>query len=364
MNVYLQRIKACKKRLHEKHLNGCLVLPGPNFQYFTSYTVESFERFMGLFIPLDGEPSLLLPELEADRGRRLSAIQRITSYKDAENIQQVLSSVLSRLNLQSGILGVEGQTPFSTIQLLTKTSAKIQLENVDPILQQLRLTKSEQELEKLRQSSQILEEAISYVLNTSKTGMTEKEVARVVTHRIEDQKGDVPFCLIQSGRNSAIPHHSYGERRIQRNDVLLLDIGCKYEGYVTDISRTVVIGTPSEKMKEVHKIVVEAQKRAIEAVKPDVKAEEIDRKARGYIEEKGYGEQFIHRTGHGLGLEVHEAPFILKGNSQTLEPGMVFTVEPGIYLSGEFGVRVEDNIVVTDEGYENLTSLDKELREV
>lgn len=362
MDVYHQRLAEFKKKLQEKHLDGALIVPGPNFRYFTSYTVESFERFMGLFIPAAGDPLLLLPQLEEERGRNQSIFKRITSYKDADDMREVISSTCSKVNLKTGQLGVEGQLPFATVKLLQRATTDLQLENIDPILRKLRLTKDEQEIEKLRRSSKILEKALTTVFEDIRPGMTELEIARSVTHIIEDQGADVAFRLVQSGSNSAVPHHTYGDRKVKENELVLLDIGCKYKGYVTDITRPIVVGEESERMREIYRTVLEAQKKAISSVKPRVEAREIDEKARTYIRKDGYGERFIHRTGHGLGLEVHEPPYIKEGNTQQLEPGMVFTIEPGIYLSGKFGIRIEDDIVVTQDGFENLTSLGKELR--
>ncbi|NIQ05464.1 MAG: aminopeptidase P family protein [Candidatus Korarchaeota archaeon] len=363
MNVYSKRIGKCKAKLKKEHFDGAIIIPGPNFQYLTSYTVESFERFMGLFLPVNEAPLLLLPKLEEERGRTRSVVDRITAYDDSDDLKDVLSFTFSELDLQGGKIGVEGQMPFSTCQLLENAS-NIEVGNIDFILQSLRLTKSTTEIERIKRSSRILERGISAGFEAITKGITEKEVARVIKHTIEDQGGEVPFLSVQFGPNSAIPHHTYGEREVKKGDVVLIDMGCRYKGYFSDITRVGVVGKINEKIKKIHDVVSKAQERAIERVKPKVEAQEIDSKAREYIKQNGFEDRFIHRTGHGLGLEVHEPPYIKQGNSRRLKPGMVFTVEPGVYLPGDFGIRLENDIVVTSEGFENLTTIGKEIRNI
>jgi Xaa-Pro aminopeptidase len=170
--------------------------------------------------------------------------------------------------------------------------------------------------------------------------------------------------LVASGPNSALPHYRAGQRRIQAGDVVVLDFGCRVHGYCSDITRTVACEKPSREIEAVYEIVKDAQERAAQAVKPGVAAEEIDRAARAYITRVGYGEHFIHRTGHGIGLEVHEAPYINEGNHLQLEEGMTFSVEPGIYLPGRFGIRLEDIVVVTESGARRLNNCTHDLQVV
>jgi len=165
---------------------------------------------------------------------------------------------------------------------------------------------------------------------------------------------------VLSGPKSALPHGVSGKRKIKKGDIVLFDMYCIYQGYYADITRQVVVGSPTEEQKRIYEIVLEAQKEAIEAVRPGITAEDIDKVARNKIVEAGYGSQFTHRTGHGIGLEGHEEPYIMQGNKMLLKPGMTFTIEPGIYLVNKFGIRIEDTVVVTENGVEDITKFEKE----
>jgi Xaa-Pro dipeptidase len=217
-------------------------------------------------------------------------------------------------------------------------------------------------LKRMEKAASIVAEGIKAGIDFIKPGVSELAISFQIEKNIKENGGEsVPFCSVLSGSNSALPHGKTSKRKVRRKDIVLMDVGGVYEGYHADITRTVFVGKATKMQTKVYEIVAKAQEAAIETVKANVKAEEVDRAARRIIEDAGYGEHFIHRTGHGLGLDVHEEPYIVPGNKTVLRPGMTFTIEPGIYLAGKFGVRVEDDIAVSTSEVRLLSSLSREL---
>jgi Xaa-Pro aminopeptidase len=234
------------------------------------------------------------------------------------------------------------------------------------VLTPLRMRKAAEEMETLKEAAAIVDEVFTNLLQGSLQGHSELEIAGTIEQEMRRLGGEgVAFeTLVASGPNGALPHHRAGQRRVQEGDLVILDFGCRLRGYHSDITRTVVCGRATGEVRRVYEIVQRAQERAVRAVGPGTPAEEVDRAARSEIESAGYGEHCIHRTGHGIGLEIHEPPNIVEGNRLPLDVGMTFSVEPGIYLSGQFGVRIEDIVVVTPEGAERLNQSTRELQEV
>jgi D-alanyl-D-alanine dipeptidase len=230
------------------------------------------------------------------------------------------------------------------------------------VLSRLRSRKEEGEVQLLDRAARSADETFHLVTREGIEGKTEAQVARALREALVETGHDTAlFWIVGSGPNGASPHHDSGSREIRAGDTVVLDFGGRAAGYCSDVSRTVSVGESSEEAKEVHEIVRHAQQAAFEAVRPGVPAEEIDRVARDVITEAGYGPAFIHRTGHGIGLEEHEDPYLVEGNLELLEPGMAFSIEPGIYLEGRFGVRIEDIVVVTADGAERLNHAPRDL---
>jgi Xaa-Pro aminopeptidase len=233
------------------------------------------------------------------------------------------------------------------------------------VLGPMRSVKDDQELGLLRRAARAADESFRRIVQTRLEGKTERDVA--------DQLGELlvqmghekaAFTIVGGGPNAASPHHEPGGRTIQGGDAVVMDFGGRVGGYCSDITRTVVIRQPPREFDHVYEVVMEAQDRAFRAVKPGVPAEEIDRAAREVIEQAGFGDLFVHRTGHGIGLEVHEDPYLVAGNREPLRPGMCFSIEPGIYLPGRFGVRIEDIVTVTEEGAQRLNHAQRDLQVV
>jgi Xaa-Pro dipeptidase len=235
------------------------------------------------------------------------------------------------------------------------------------VLSSLRLKKDKGEIEAMRRAVQVAQLALEATIPLIKIGMPEKELAAELTTQLlrHGSEPEMPFSpIISSGPNSANPHASLTERKLRAGDLLVIDYGATVDGYISDITRTFAVGEVDSEFEKIHKIVQEANAAGRAAGKPGVPCAEVDKAARSVIEKAGYGEFFTHRTGHGIGMEAHEDPYMRNDNMQLLEPGMTYTVEPGIYLPGRNGVRVEDNVVVTETGSESLSDLPREMRVV
>jgi Xaa-Pro aminopeptidase len=233
---------------------------------------------------------------------------------------------------------------------------------VEALIAPLRARKSAEEIEALARAAAQADRAMGAAVDACRPGVSETQVAWAAEEAFRlDGAEEVCFTLAASGPNGAYPHHHSGPRQLQEGDAVVLDIGASLDGYKSDITRMVFLGKPPAEFLKAYDAVLEANTRGRAAVKPGVVAQEVDRATRGTLETLGYGEYFIHRTGHGLGLEIHEPPYILAGNQQPLETGMVFSVEPGVYFPGQFGIRIEDIVVVTESGQRTFTGFDRQL---
>jgi Xaa-Pro aminopeptidase len=249
------------------------------------------------------------------------------------------------------------------LRQIEKDTPGSSFEEADPLLAQLRMVKDTEEIATMREAIRISEEALQATLDQVRPGQTEMEVQNLLhielLHMGAHGMGFDP--LILSGPRAALPHATAADRTLQPGDCLIIDFGGKIGSYTADITRTVTIGTDNPEWKEIYEVVKEANAAARHIVRPDIKAEDVDRAARGVIEKAGYGEYFTHRTGHGLGLDVHEPPYIVAGDKTPLQPGMTFTIEPGIYIPGKYGVRIEDDVLITKDGCESLSTFSRNL---
>jgi Xaa-Pro aminopeptidase len=329
-------------------------------KYFTGLSVLAIERFAGVVVPIDTEPALVVPELEEEKVKSLSPFNNIMKYSDAESPEGVVKSVLKELHLTRGKLGIEDFLPYKFSKMLNRAAPRAELEEASSIFMELRIVKTPDELDLMRKAGEIIAKGIDAGVDASRVGATELEVGFEIERGIKQSGGEsVPFCIVLRGGNAALPHGSSSKAEIRKADAIIMDVGATYDGYFADLAKTIFVGSASAKQHEVYDAVLRAQKKAIDSVKPGVRASEIDKAARDVIKEAGYGERFIHRTGHGLGLEVHEEPNITATSTTVLRPGMTFTVEPGIYLPQEFGVRIEDNVAVTDKGRATIAACEK-----
>lgn len=361
------RIQRLVDRMRATGVDAVALVPGPNMAYLTGLRGHLSERPTIAFFPLTGQPALLVPGFEAANAERAPRpiAWRFFTYTDEEGPDGACARACASLGLAGRRLAVERLTMrVLELEMVQRDAPGVEIVPAEPMLADMRMAKDAAELDRMRRAVAIAEEALARTLPEIRPGMTEQEVAAaLMAHLLKGGTGGMPFePLVQGGPNSASPHASTGSRPLETGDILLIDFGAAVGGYYSDITRTFAIGDLDPELVKVHEIVQAANAAGRAAARPGVACQDVDRAARRVIEEAGYGPYFIHRTGHGLGLEVHEPPYIVAGNQRRLEVGMTFTVEPGIYLPDRGGVRVEDNVAVTEAGCETLTSFERRLQ--
>ncbi len=354
------------EQLKATKLDALILNPSPSLDYLTGLHFHLSERpVVAIFTP-ENPVTIILPELEAAKLTELPyEVQSYTYGENPAHWAQIFKNALAHLGLETGKIGVEPRgLRFLELQLLQEATPAAQFDSGDQLVASLRMYKDQTELEYMQQAVDIAQQALQATMPKIKIGMTEKQIATELTMQLF-QHGSNPklpfFPIVSGGPNSANPHAAPSDRPIANGDLLVIDYGANVNGYLSDITRTFAIGTIDPAYHHIAEVVLEANIAGRAAVQPGVAARQVDKAARDVIEAAGYGKYFIHRTGHGLGLEGHEYPYIREDNDFVLEPGVTFTVEPGIYLTGRNGVRIEDNVVVSSDGIKCLTSLPREL---
>ncbi len=337
-----------------------------NMRYLTGFVDEQGERQLLLLIPAEGEAVLVVPELYADQVKLHNPPATIYTWSDGDDPTEIVAQVADTLHGQEGRVLVDDTLWAMFLLPIERMFSERDFDLVSEIVMPLRMCKTEEEVAAMRRAGEIADAAFEDAVAEPVTGCTELQVAGRLEASMLDHGADgIAFeTLVASGPNSALPHHRAGGRRIGTGDIVILDYGCRVEGYCSDISRTVVCGEPTEEMERVHDAVQRAHWAARERVGIGTHAEEVDAAARDVLTAAGYGDQFVHRTGHGIGLDVHEPPYIVRGNTEVLKEGMSFSIEPGAYLTGSFGVRIEDVVVVETSGAVPMTVAPQELRRV
>ena len=351
------RIAKAQARMRETGVDLMVLSLGPNLKYLTGFSDEPGERLLMLLVPREGEPTFLVPELYADQVRQTSWIQTLRVWRDGDEPQALLGKAIAPLGGARGEVAVDDSMWATFLLGLEKVLPKATFSGASRILAPLRMKKSAAELRAMEEAGAIADQAFEELLGRKISGSSELELARALQDSMLAHGADaVAFeTLVASGPNSALPHYRASQRRIQAGDVVILDYGCRVHGYLSDVSRTVVCQRAPAGLEEIHRLVDEAQAQAVRTARPGAAAQDIDRSARSVIARAGHGERFLHRTGHGIGLDVHEPPYIVEGNEDVLEVGMTFSVEPGIYFPGRWGMRIEDVVVVEEGGARPLT---------
>lgn len=363
---FIQRQTRLSNALANSKFSALALNPGPSLIYLTGLHFHLMERpVVAIFSP-GHPPTLIIPELEAAKVSGLPYPLNVFTYgEDPEKWHVIFSQAAEMTGISGNTVGIEPtRLRLLEFRLLKTAAGNARFQSAESVLSELRIRKDESEIAALRQAAVIAQKALQATLPSVKPGLTERQIAAMLTIQLYQQGSDPEFSftpIVSSGPNSANPHAVPSDRQLQGGDLLVIDWGAMSQGYTSDITRTFAIGEVDEELTKIAQIVERSNAAARRVVRPGIKAEEIDLAARRVIEEAGYGAYFIHRTGHGLGMEGHETPYIRAGNQLILEPGMVFTIEPGIYLPGRGGVRIEDDIVVTGDGGESLTSLPREL---
>ncbi|MDV3292880.1 MAG: Xaa-Pro peptidase family protein [Nitrososphaerales archaeon] len=339
-------------------LRGVIIVPGPNLRYLTGVESLLMERPFMLLVPADGTPTLIAPRLEAGPYRNSPLDLRVHDWTDSQGPASAIGRAVKDLGV-GGKWGVEGRVPFLFLHRLLKR-ADPHLEDAEPILQGVREVKDEAEVRTMKKAARILSDSFRRFPALIRQGISESELARKVSDTIYAQGGTkVDDVLVQSGPHAADPHSLPTSRKIARGESIVIDIGATFEGYYADITRTFCLGQ-SREVERVYDEVRAAEEKAISAAGVGVAVGKVDAAARRHLEKAGLGNYFIHRTGHGLGLEVHEAPYIVQGGREVLGKNMFFTVEPGAYIPGKLGVRIEDNVMIEAKRASEITDPPKE----
>ena len=367
-DIHAQRRGRASDRLREVDADGLICVPGRNLQYLTGVTVEPDERHFFLVVPAADLPRdesvLFVPALYETQLRSETTVADVRTWTDGDDPRAGVRDLLAECGLRDGRLLVDDTMWATFTQDLRAAAPDAAWGLASEALAPLRVRKDESELAAMRAAAAAADATVDDLrdLGADAVGMTEAELADWIVDRMEAHggRGAAFDPIVGSGPNGAKPHHGHGDREIEAGDPVVCDFGTRVDGYPSDQTRTLVFGgDPPAAYAGLHEVVREAQAAAVDAVEPGVPAEAVDRVARAVIEDAGYGDAFVHRTGHGVGLDVHEEPYVVAGNDRPLEPGMVFSVEPGIYLDGRFGCRIEDLVVVTDDGCERLNETDR-----
>jgi Xaa-Pro dipeptidase len=324
--------------------------------------ITPHERLIALVVPRGGEGILVVPALEAASARENPAGLAVLAWEDSEGPFNVVRDALRRSRVRRLAIEKDSVT-VRVFEALQDALPGDPFADVTPIVTELRMRKSQAELALLERAAAILDECLTQVPALLRPGRSEAEIAFALDGLVRTNGAEgTPFdTIVLSGPNAALPHGRPGERELRAGDLVIVDVGAVHAGYCADVTRTFTIGEPDEQAQEIYGIVRAAQEAAREAVRPGGRCHDVDAAARSIIETAGFGQSFIHRTGHGVGLEVHEPPSLVAGEERVLEPGMVVTVEPGIYLPGVGGVRIEDDVAVGSDGPDVLTTASRAL---
>lgn len=354
-----ERLSAVQARMEQAGIDLLAVGPTANMRYLLGFAPHADERLCLLLVGRQAV-RMVVPALNAEEVAAHSAVA-LVGWADADGPQAALRQALADLP-PAHALAVDGALRADALLQLQAQVAAESTTTADGLLAPLRMAKSSGEVEALARAARQADRAMQAAVQACRPGASEMEVAWAAEVAFRQQGAEeVCFTLVASGPHGAYPHHHSGERRLQAGDAVIIDIGASLGGFKSDITRMVFLGRPSQEFLQAHAAVAEAKRRAIAAVRPGVTAGEVDHAARSTLEAAGYGACFVHRTGHGLGLEVHEPPWIMAGDATVLQEGMAFSIEPGVYLPGRFGVRIEDIVVVTPAGARNLTGFDQTL---
>jgi Xaa-Pro dipeptidase len=361
-----QRFQNLLELMRQQNLDAVAINPGPTFTYLTGMRMHLMERPTVLLITGAGLAGLVLPQLELPKLAGAAIAMDAHPYADnPATWQDAFTAAFKRLGIHRGRVGVEAQRMrFLELGFLQSAASGCEFVDGSAVLEALRLRKEPRELELMQEAAYIAQKALLATLKTVRPGQTEKQIAAELVIALYRAGSDVelPFQpIVSSGENSANPHAVPGERQLREGDLLLFDWGASVDGYCSDITRTFSVGELQPELAHIGAVVRDANAAARAAARSGIPASAVDQAARGLIADAGYGEYFTHRTGHGLGMEAHEAPYIREDNGMTLEPGMVFTIEPGIYLPGRGGVRIEDDVVVGQKEAPSLTDLPREV---
>ena len=360
--VYAHRLAAAATAAADAGLAGLVITPGYDLRYLIGSRAQTFERLTALVLPATGRPTVVVPRLELAALRESAVTDlgiAVRDWVDGDDPYRLVGDALGALPAAVAV------TDSMTALHLLPLTAALQTTPVlaTEVLRELRMIKDPSEIDALRKAGAAIDRVHARVPEFLAPGRTEAEVsADIAAAIVAEGHSEVAFIIVGSGPHGADPHHECSDRVLQAGDIVVIDIGGTVEpGYNSDSTRTYSLGEPDPQVAQQYSILQQAQRAAVECIRPGVTAQQVDAAARDILTEAGLGEYFVHRTGHGIGLSVHEEPYIVAGNDVTLAAGMAFSVEPGIYFPGRWGARIEDIVVVTEDGAESLNNRPHEL---
>lgn len=369
-----QRISNLVERARAQGLEAVVVMPGPNLVYLTGLEMHLSERPAMLFFPVGGESFAFCPAFEAERVASGARVGKVFTWAEAEGPLPVLKRALAVTGLGHGILGIEyrymrvlerellAESVRNLPSVMGRPGTQLRYEDAGIILADLRMRKDVEELALMERAAALADAGVKAAHEFIRPGVTEQQVGAYMEHEMQKLGAKAPFHIsVASGPRTAIPHADSTGRVLQEGELCWVDFVCNYKGYTGDITRTFPVGKVSGQLVEIFQVCLEAQALARTEVRPGMAGAQVDAIARDYIAAKGYGQYFTHRTGHGLGLEGHEEPYIVGSNHHPLEIGTTFTIEPGIYVPGLGGVRIEDDVVLEQGGARSLTQYPRDL---
>src|ERR1041385_8621547 len=348
----MMRIEKAKELMTVENIDALFLEGGTTLNYFTGINWGRSERLFAMILPKNGEPQYIAPKFEESRAQEQVKSAKLLTWEEHDSPYVLVSQILKEMGIVSGTLGIEESTREFVVEGITKEIPTLHLVSGTPVTAGCRSVKSAHELELMQIANDITAEVFTSSLSSLKEGMTEREFGSIIS-KLFSEFGVGGGALVLFGEASAYPHGLVKEHTLQENQIVLIDGGCTVGGYNSDVTRTTVFGKPSEKMNATWSIVRKAQDAGLAAAKPGVPAEAIDAAARQVVVDAGYGpdyKYFTHRLGHGIGMEGHEWYYLVRGNKRAVQQGNTFSNEPGIYIIGEFGIRLEDEMLITEDG--------------
>lgn len=360
--VYADRLLRATAEAAARSIGALIVTPSADYEYLLGYRPPAMERLTCLILPVEGVPALVVPRLEEPLARHaIGALADGIEIVPWEETADPFRLIKGRLGGALRV-GLQDQMWSRFVLQLRALLDPAELVDASPAIGAVRRIKQSEEVDRLRAAASAADEAMLAITAERLSGRSEEEVSRRINELLLAAGHDTAeFAIVGSGPNSASPHHEPGERIIEAGDAIVLDIGGVLDAYCSDTTRTAFVGEPPPDFAAMYEVLRMAQAAACEAVAPGVTAREVDRAARRIIDEAGYGDAFMHRTGHGIGLETHEEPYIVESNAEPLVVGHAFSIEPGIYIADQWGARIEDIVVCTDAGGERLNTNSTEL---
>jgi Xaa-Pro dipeptidase len=344
-DVFRDRQARLRASAKSRGLDALFVTPSTNLAWTANLAIGRSERLTALILSTEGPAILVTPRFEAENHRLDAVVDDIVTWNEDEDPMPLVVRALDKAKAKT--LGIEGSTAYHTATKLLETANGVAAQDATALFDALRMIKSPEEQAFIRDAARRTSLAIAAVHRGLARGISESETAALLErefHKLGVRGGG----LVQFGPSAALPHGGPGDRRLAAGDVVLIDAGCKVRGYTSDVTRTVSFGPPKDEVRKVYDVVDRAQRAGIEALRAGASGEDVDRAARRVVDQGGYGEFFTHRLGHGLGMDGHEPPYLVRGNTVPLKTGNTVTVEPGIYLPGKFGVRIEDDFAVRE----------------